>query len=254
MIALMSFSHSALAIQPASEPVKLRIAYVEFPPYTYQDNQGDPAGTFIDITRQVAKEAGYQPEFVYLPISRAYLYLASGKVDIWVGLTHVPKLRGEVLESRVTPVPVQLSVWYRNGTDGLKNLEQLKGKTVIVIGGYTYGGLIDWLNTTNNITVTEAPSHRSAIEMLKRRRGDYVLDYREPVRQILTLSSDSIVREAGIRTRHTAWIFSLANPQAALLRDHIDDAYQRLVKDGKIQQASKAVSGFVIPGFPEPYL
>ncbi len=255
VVALIACSQLAVAAaQPVSEPDHLRIAYVEFPPYTYQDNEGNPAGSFIDITRKVVKEAGYQPDFVYLPISRAYLYLRSGKVDVWVGLTHVPKLTGDVLESRVTPVPVQLSAWYCNGTDVLENLEQLKGKTVIVIGGYTYGGLINWLNTTDGITVTEAPNHRSAIEMLKRGRGDYLLDYREPVNQILTQPSDSIVRETAVRTRHTAWIFSLVNPQAAFLRDQIDSAYLRLVDDGKIQQASKSVSGFVIPGFPKQYL
>jgi polar amino acid transport system substrate-binding protein len=255
VVALIACSQLAVAAaQPVSEPDHLRIAYVEFPPYTYQDNEGNPAGSFIDITRKVVKEAGYRPEFVYLPISRAYLYLASGKVDIWVGLTHVPKLKGEVLESRVTPVPVQLSAWYRSDGSALENLEQLEGKTVIVIGGYTYGGLIDWLNNTAGITVTEAPNHRAAIEMLKRKRGDYVLDYREPVKQILTLPSDSIVRETGVRTRHTAWIFSLANPQAALLRDQIDSAYLRLVNDGKIKQPPKPISGFVIPGFPKQYL
>ncbi|HCL38794.1 MAG TPA: amino acid ABC transporter substrate-binding protein, partial [Marinobacter hydrocarbonoclasticus] len=36
----------------------IRVAYVEFPPVTYRDDKGEPAGEFVDITRKVATEAG----------------------------------------------------------------------------------------------------------------------------------------------------------------------------------------------------
>lgn len=252
-IALFFFSQFVMATESVVATNTLRVAYVEFPPYTYQNIDGNPAGTFIDVTRKVVKEAGYEAEFVYLPISRVYLYLVNGRIDVWVGLTHVPKLLDDVLESRITPVSAQLSAWYRSDTGALENFGQLKGKTVIVINGYTYGGLIDWLNSTDDINVTEAPNHRSAIEMLKRERGDYLLDYQEPLRQILTQPSDSIIQESNVRTRRTAWIFSLANPHAALLRDQIDEAYLRLIEAGEVPAARKPASSFVIPGLPEQY-
>ncbi len=229
----------------------LRIAYTEFPPIEYQNEQGEPAGIFIDLTRRVVEEAGYTPEFVYLPVSRIYLYLKSGVIDLWPGLSNIPSLQGEVLESWVNAYPVQLSVWYLETSQPLVHFDQLEGKTVIVIGGYTYGGLLAWLEASEDIRLTEAPNNRAALEMLKLNRGDYVLDYRQPIEEILTQPDDSMIRESELRSRYTAWLFSLANPRAALLREELDDAYLRLVSRGEAPPLRDFDSGFVIPGFPD---
>ncbi|MEC7816919.1 MAG: transporter substrate-binding domain-containing protein, partial [Pseudomonadota bacterium] len=161
------------------------VAYVEFPPITYRSAAGQPAGYFVDLTREVAEEAGYQLEFLYLPVSRAYLYLQNGTVDLWLGMTDIPALTYDILESWANPASLQLSAWYRKGTQPVEHLDALRGKTVILIGGYTYGGFRDWLDQQKDIRLTEAPNHRSGIDMLKRKRGDYLLDYRQPVIEVL---------------------------------------------------------------------
>ena len=229
----------------------LRIGYTEFPPVEYQNEQGEPAGIFIDLTREVVKEAGYKPEFIYLPVSRIYLYLKNGTIDLWPGLSGIPSLQGEVLESWVNAYPVQLSAWYLETSEPLLHFDQLEGKTVIVIGGYTYGGLRAWLEASGSIVLTEAPNHRAALEMLKLKRGDYVLDYRQPVEAILTQPADNMIRESELRSRYSAWLFSLASPRAALLREELDDAYLRLVSRGEAPPLRDPDSSFVIPGFPE---
>ncbi|TNE80287.1 MAG: transporter substrate-binding domain-containing protein [Gammaproteobacteria bacterium] len=231
----------------------VRIAYVEFPPITYRDENGEPAGLFIDITRKVALEAGFTPDFLYLPVSRAYLYLSNGQIDAWPGVSNIPALEGEVLESWASPMPVQLSAWYLEGKQPLAHFSQLQDTRVIVIGGYTYGGLLYWLNDQAGITVTEAPNHRAALEMLKRNRGDYLLDYSEPVREILLKPDDDLLRESQVRSRNLAWLFSLASPRAALIRDAFDDAYIRLADRGEVPPVRVLNRGFVVPGFPEKY-
>ncbi len=231
----------------------LRIAYTEFPPIEYRDASGQPAGWYIDLTRRVVREAGYTPEFLYLPISRVYLYLKNGTVDLWPGLTKIPSLQGEVLESWVSPFAAQLSAWYLDTLPPVTDFNDLKGHSVIVIGGYTYGGLIDWLNAEASIRVTEAPNHRAAMDMLKRGRGDYVLDYRQPVRQILNEPGDESIQETELRSRNAAWLFSLARPRAAILREEFDDAYLRLLERGEVPELPAAGSAYVIPGFPEAY-
>lgn len=231
----------------------LRIAYNEFPPFAHHTQTGEASGLIIEMTRKVVEEAGYQPEFLFLPISRVYLYLKNGTVDAWPGLTNIPQLEGEVLESWAQPMTVQLSAWYLDGKSPLDHFDDLMGKTVIVIAGYTYAGLIQWLQESDQILVTEAPNHRAAIDMLKRHRGDYVLDYHAPVREILTEPSDSIVRESEVRSRTAAWLFSLANPRAAILREAFDDAYLRLVQRGELPVMPRNGQSYVIPGFPEAY-
>ncbi|KMQ76916.1 substrate-binding periplasmic protein [Marinobacter subterrani] len=243
---------SAQAVAQAGGAEKtLRVAYLEFPPLSYQAADGTPAGRFIELTRKVVAEAGYQPDFIYLPVSRVYLYLINGTIDVWPGVTEVPRLEGEVLESWVSPFQVQLSAWYREGTEPLEHFDQLQGKRVIVIGGYTYGGLLGWLERKPGIRLTEAPNHRSAVDMLKRNRGDYLLDYQAPVQEILNGGANNIVHESKVRTRNTAWLFSLANPRAAILRNEFDDAYLRLVEKGEVPPVRELTGGYVIPGFPE---
>lgn len=251
---------TALAITALAGPAlanaddnKLRIGYTEFPPIEYQNEQGEPAGHFIDLTRKVVQEAGYEAEFIYLPVSRIYLYLKSGTLDLWPGLSSVPALGGEVLESWANAYPVQLSAWYLDSSEPLTHFDQLEGKTVIVISGYTYGGLLSWLTASSDVRLTHAPNNRAALEMLKLKRGDYVLDYREPIEKILNQTTDSMIRGSDVRSRHAAWLFSLASPKAALLREEFDDAYLRLVSRGEAPPIREANSGFVIPGFPEEY-
>ncbi|WP_372994363.1 substrate-binding periplasmic protein [Marinobacter sp.] len=248
MLAVSAFAVSA---QEGTDRKTLRVAYLEFPPVTYQEADGTPAGSFIELTRKIAAEAGYEPEFLYLPVSRVYLYLGNGAIDVWPGVTEVPSLQGNVLETWVSPSAVNLSAWYLDGTPALTNLEQLRGKRVIVIGGYTYAGLLPWLEADSDIRVTEAPNHRSAVDMLTRKRGDYLLDYRQPVREILTDREDRMIRESDVRTRNLAWVFSLAHPRAALLRDEFDDAYLRLVEKGEVPPVREITDGYMIPGYPE---
>lgn len=234
-----------------SRPV-LRIAYAEFPPIEYRNDDGEPAGLFIDLTRKVAEEVGYVPEFIYLPVGRIYLYLKTGTVDVWPGLTGIPSLRDDVLESWVRPIPVQLSAWYIDGTPSVTHFDELRGRTLIVLGGYTYGGLLENLKSYNDVRITEAPNHRAGINMLKRGRGDYLLDYLQPVMEILTEPSDRVLRHSEIRTRHGAWLFSLANHRASNLWLEFDDAYERLAERGEVPPARVLEQGtFIIPGFPD---
>lgn len=241
-----------LADGPANH-TKLRIAYVEFPPYTYRNTEGDAAGSVIDVTRKVVEEAGYHPDFIHLPVSRVYLYLSNGHIDVWPGLSRIPVLQKDVLESWASPMPVYLSAWHLKGTPGLENFHQLEGRKVIVISGYTYRGLADWLEARDPLRVTQAPNHRAGLDMLKRGRGDYLLDYREPVREILVMPGDRDIRESRVRARRVAWLFSLANPRAAVLREDLDDAYLRLLERGEVPALINPENGYIMLGFPEQF-
>src|SRR5690554_240948 len=255
-VVLISLCYSALVHAEDQDPYSMkavRVAYVEFPPITYRTAEGEPAGEFVEITKKVAAEAGYELEFLYLPVARTYLYLKDGTVDLWLGLSATPVLKEAVLESWISPIPVELSAWYREDTEPLVHMDQLHGSMVILIGGYTYGGLRYWLEEQPDIRITEAPNHRSAVDMLKRKRGDYLLDYRQPVREILTRPSDSVIRESEVRSRNSAWTFSLANPRAAILREAFDDAYLRLAERGEVLPVRRFEKTFVLPGFPEQY-
>ncbi|MBJ6136374.1 substrate-binding periplasmic protein [Marinobacter litoralis] len=228
----------------------LRVAYMEFPPVTYQNAQGEPEGAMLDVTHEVAHEAGYELEFLYLPVSRAYLYLKKGSIDFALGLTNVPALKEAVIDSEINLVSVVLSAWYREDQAPVTRIDDFRDQVVILINGFTYGGLRAWLEQQDDIRITNAPSHRSAIDMLQRGRGDYLLDYRDPVREELTVFSDAILRETEIRTRTGAWLFSAAIPEAKTLKAEFEAAYHRLAERGELPPADTGEKSILLPGFP----
>jgi polar amino acid transport system substrate-binding protein len=232
-----------------SERPELRVGYVEFPPYEYSGPNGEAAGSFLDLTRQVAAEAGYDVRFIHVPISRAYLYLRQGHIDLMPGLSNIPALRGDVLESKTHPISVELSAWSTSANPPITRFEDFYNKSLIVISGYTYGGLDDYLKQQPKITVIHAPNHQSAVEMLKLNRGDYLLDYRPPVELVIQREPLVRLQQSDIRSRTAAWLFSLANPDAGQIQRAFDNAWLRLASRHEVPMLPD-ISSHQVPGFP----
>lgn len=229
----------------------LKVGYVEFPPFEYRDENGNPAGEFIELTRKVADEAGYDLRFIYVPISRVYFYLQRGAVDMFPGLTNIHLLQGSIIESSIRPVQVQLSAWSRQSTPAPAQFSDFQNKVLILIAGYSYGGLIDVLREDPSIRLTEAPSHGAAINMLRRGRGDYLLDYKQPVEEVLKGDAgDSGLTQTPIRKRYASWLFSLKQPDVHHVKADFDAAYWRLVERGEVIHNIHFPPVETLPGYP----
>lgn len=213
----------------------LRAAYSEFPPYTYTNQQGQPAGRIMQLTEKVAQRAGYKLEMRALPTARIYLYLKEGRTDLWLGVSQVPALKGYVVESRVHPVTIKLCAWHLPGTPPLKSLQGLRGHSVILINGYTYGGLAGRLMASGSgVSAFATTTHLSALQMLVRRRADYLLDYREPVEAALREHSLPPVQSTILKRRPAAYVFSRKLPHAKAVARAFDKAYAELVAAHRI--------------------
>lgn len=248
LVALGAFVYSAAV---AAQPPTLRIGYVEFPPYEYQDEQGQAAGSFIDLTRLVAQEAGYQPEFIHLPISRLYLYLREGRIDLWPGLTNIPMLQGRVLASGSTPLFIELSAWHHKDMPPILNFSDLHNRRLILISGYTYSGLAKYLSQQEDIDLTYTSTHRSAVDMLRRNRGDYLLDYRAPIEALGLMEPINDLKHSFIRERMAAWLFSLEDEAAERFRTDFDAAFERLRTQDRLPLREQRGGAQALPGFPE---
>ncbi len=243
----------ASTVVSAQERVTLRVGYVGFPPLQYQADNGEPAGTMIDLTRTVAEEAGYELEFTYLPTSRAYYYLRFGTIDLLPGLSMTPELSGSVFESRFSPMAIQLSAWSLGDTPAITDFKHFEGHIVILIAGFTYGGLRRYLEASPAIKTTQAPNHVTALEMLRRKRGDYVLDYRQPIQQVLQTHPMAGLNESEVQTRYGALLFSRQHPDAQRFRDNFDDAYLRLAERGVLPGPIIKRASYRLPGYPLAY-
>ncbi|MFG3453638.1 substrate-binding periplasmic protein [Stutzerimonas stutzeri] len=165
----------------------LIVGYYDFPPAIYSDPQGQPQGPLVDLTRRVLARAGFKAQFRGLPSARLYAALQNGSVDLWPGAPGKPELRSDTLEGRETLAHISLNLYHRPDTPRPTMPSSLRKRGVIIIGGYNYWPQVNQMlhDPQLQIRLHRTATHTSALEMLKHRRADYLLDYQVPVSQAL---------------------------------------------------------------------
>lgn len=213
----------------------INVGYYEFPPYSYTDAQGQPSGSGLELTRRLLSQAGYQASFRHYPGARLYSGLQDGTVHLWPGAPGKSELAGHTLETRHQLGEIVLNLYFRDDTPAPRVPEDLRDKGLILISGYSYWQAVNqWLSDPQlGIVQHRTATHSSALEMLQRRRGDYLLDYQTPVEQArehLALNELSFVPVQRVPLK---LIISRHAPDAEALRDALDRAYEQLQAEGQ---------------------
>lgn len=198
----------ALHAPAAPDRQQLEGAYIEFPPLSYTDDNGEPAGTYIEKVNRLSREAGYDIRWRSLPIDRIYLYLRQGDIDFWLGSSGVPALKASTREPDFTFQPIRLNAYYTDNTDGIEDLEDLKGESVILIRGYTYLDRLSPVTQAERTRVDKAPDHKAALRMLRAERADYLLDFQSPVESALEKESIPGINKHLLMEWNTSLVFS----------------------------------------------
>lgn len=220
---------------PADARPRIHVGYYEFPPYSYTDAQGQPSGSGLELTARLLEEAGYQAEFRSYPGARLYSGLQDGSVQIWPGAPGKQELADHTIEGRHLLGEITLNLYFRPDTPPPRLPDDLQGRGVILITGYSYWQEVNqWLeDPARRITRHRTSNHTSALEMLQRRRGDYLLDYQAPVDQARRILNQEALPFVEVQRLPLRLIFSRHAPDAERLRDDLDRAYQALVEAGE---------------------
>jgi len=158
----------------------LTLAYVEFPPFTFTNKNGQADGSLLEKAQHIVTLAGYEYKTIALPAKRLIKYLLAGKVDIWIGIKQAVELRNEVLISTQQIGSASLNIYALNNKK-VTQLSELHNHKVIILRGYNYGGAIDYIiDSKNNIKTFVTNTHESAFNMLATKRADYLLAYQHP--------------------------------------------------------------------------
>ncbi|MCP4163534.1 MAG: amino acid ABC transporter substrate-binding protein [Deltaproteobacteria bacterium] len=159
----------------------LKYAYIEFPPFTYTDTNKQPSGFLVDWASKIFPKAGYKFTSESLPVLRLAGYIVDGKVDIWMGLKTLPQFKNTTYKGTVKITDLILRAYTTKKNKKIIKKEDLKGTSVIILRGYSYGGWINYIkNPKNSVDYLKANKHTSALKMLRAGRGDYLLDYKAP--------------------------------------------------------------------------
>lgn len=225
----------------------LRGAYIEFPPLSYTDKKGNPAGSYLDYADEIASRAGYDVEWQSLPIDRIYLYLKEGRVDVWLGSQGVPAVSEWTLEPDFTFPPIRLHAYHLEETDPVAGMDELKGEELILIRGYTYLGRLAHLKEAEDTQVGQASTHIAALRMLGAGRGNYLLDFEAPVTEALETQPIPNITHSPITSWKTTLVFSARNQDVESLIRDFENAHssleQSLRRSGSTRTPVHAASG-----------
>lgn len=223
------------ATHAAQAKQRVHVGYYEFPPYSYTDAHGQPSGSGLELTARLLEQAGYQAEFRSLPGARLYNDLRDGSVHLWPGAPGKTELSVHTLETRHTLGEIILNLYFRPGTPAPRIPEDLQDRGVILITGYSYWQDVNqWLeDPARNITRHRTSNHTSALEMLQRRRGDYLLDYQAPVEQAKRTLGMGDLPFVEVQRLPLRLIYSRHAPDAERLREDLDRVYQQLQDAGE---------------------
>lgn len=239
LIALLTWSCCVNA--DGSLPV-LNAGYITFPPIAYTDAQGVARGSVIELTNQLAADSGYRINWINYPINRIYHSLNNGDIDLWPGSPQIPALADFTLDSKPLGISVKLCAFSLPGNAHITNPEELIDQQLVLIRGYTYRGQLQAALDQARHRPIVAPDHAAAIELLQKGRGQYLISYGHPMQDALKDYSLRKTRCDLLDEWPLVYVISRRNPQAQLIADRLDAAYEHRVA---AQQSEPSDAGAV---------
>ncbi|MCF8109672.1 MAG: transporter substrate-binding domain-containing protein [Desulfohalobiaceae bacterium] len=106
-----------------------------FPPYEYLDENGDPAGYNVDLTRAIAREMGLNLEIRLGRWTERLQALESGRIDVMQGMFYSPT-RGLTFDfSQLHAVSHNVAVVRQGDEPAPGSVKELAGKRIVVQRG-----------------------------------------------------------------------------------------------------------------------
>ncbi len=168
------------AANTSAEP-PLKVGASDAPPY-YIVKDDNVSGIFGELISKIFAKADLPFIWKPYPTKRIYNSLVQGSLDLYLGPLK-PEFEGfndSVIHSTFSPVKIELCSYYFGDKPKITKKEELSQKRILIINGYTYGGLVNYIfDPKNKVDYREIYSFEQAIKMLKAGRSDYHLDYKK---------------------------------------------------------------------------
>ncbi len=167
---------------------------INYPPYSFVNSQGEPAGFNIDIARAVAKEMGLNVVIVQDRWELIREALEKGEIDAISGLFYTPE-RAQIygFSSRHS---VSNGDIFINRENTLKSLKDLKGKKVVVQTADVYAEYL--LQLDLDIEIIETGTVKEAISLVDKGIYDYAAVLKIPGLYSISDNKLQNVKAAGI--------------------------------------------------------
>lgn len=222
------FGASARAAGP-----EIEYAYPDQSVWTAEvDGDGNPANPLLKFAAALFAEAGIPWHGTAYPASRMFNQLRSGQSQFSI-LVRAPTLAECCLISRKPVARSEIKVfWLGDVLPPIRRKEDLAGKNIIVVRGYSYGELAPFLaDERNAIQRTTVDTHRAAFSMLEYGRGDYLLEYAGPAREMLAAKPIADIRSAVVADMAVHMVLNRSYPDAEAVMGRLEAIAGTLDKD-----------------------
>lgn len=217
----------------AAEPRVIEYSYPDQSVWTTRlDARGEPDNPLLRLAAPLFRQAGIPWRGRGLPAARMFEYLRDGQTDFSM-LVKGAALEKCCLISRRPVAGTELRVYRRQGLPPVKTREDLIGKDVITIHGYSYGGLLAFIKDPGNrVGNNPTVSHESAFAMLARERAGYLLDYAGPAEEMLADHPIANLEFDVIDRLDVHLVLSRAYPDAEAVMARLEGIAETLQVDG----------------------
>ena len=235
-LTLLQFAISGFAAEPSNNRASPATAnpvswgFINFPPYNYLDERNRAVGSLVDEVKQVMKLADVNYDVRMFPNRRLYQQLNSGAVDFTVSITDILTNKEDFVISQFPVTQVKVNAFWVGDKAPISSIEDLRGKQVILISGYTYGTLRQQLEKQGNgiQIIANIEKHKQALEALMAGRGDYLINYSQPIELLNEANNWTHVKASTLNKYDMYYILSRRYPNAEVVMQKLEQAYAQL--------------------------
>lgn len=149
---------------------------LHYPPFSFRDAQGQPAGFSVELAMAVGELMGWEVRFDLDHWVRVKEKLETGEIDVVAGMFYTPE-RAELFDFAIRHAVASGDVFSRDG-DGVRTLEDLRGQRVAVQEGDI---VHEYLRAQNlDIEFVPRPTVVEALRLVAEGEVDYTAVLRVP--------------------------------------------------------------------------
>lgn len=218
--AVLGFGASGAVAQP------VKLGYVEFPPYTQTDG-GVAKGSLVEAFEKAAKAAGIAYTAESAPARRLFSGIAEGEFHVFLGIKTVKEFEGTTLVSAAPIARIELNAYGVGEAPAVKVKEDLSGKAVIALNGYSYGGWRAWMDDpANKVQIVEARTADQGLQLLQAGRAPVLLQYSLPMEQALGGKAAPDLKATPVQALDVYIVVSKKAPDAVALLAKLESGFK----------------------------
>lgn len=178
------------------------------------DSDNNPDSPMKRLAAILMEKSGIPWKATAYPAKRLFRNLKSGSTNFSI-LVRASSLKECCLFSKNPVYSTTLNIYTLGDNPLIKSKQELVGKSVITIRGYSYAGLLKFISDPkNNILIHPTGTHQAAFKMLKNRRADYLLDYESAASFILAENPIKNIKSSPISRLDIYLVLSKSYPDA----------------------------------------